>query len=67
MMKDVKYTISILSSKYIKNEKLQSIILNATSEFMQHNIYEKCLFFLRFTKDNIFIVLLNYCFFLMVR
>ncbi len=64
MMKDVKYTRSILSSKYITNEKLQSIILNATSEFMQHNIwYEKCIFFLRFTKDKIFIVLLNYSFF----
>ncbi len=39
MMKDLKYTISILLSKYIKNVKLQSIILNTTSEFMQHNIW----------------------------
>lgn len=63
MMKDLKYTISIFSSNYIKNEKLKSIILNATSEFIQHNVgYERCIFFLRFTKDYIFIVLLNYCF-----
>ncbi len=30
----------------------------------QHVRYEKCIFFLRFTKDYIFTVLLNYWFFL---